>query len=92
MYSYSGIYLVIEGWKDLKLSDPKIDQLLHSPFVDKLRLFRNATFHYQRESPISSKHLQFFGSQEERTEIWLNDLYSEFESFFRKHAIQGRQV
>ncbi len=86
LYSYSGIYLVIEGWKDLKLSDPKIDELLHSPFVDRLKRFRNATFHYQKE-PISWKHLQFFGTEEEQTEKWLNNLYSELERFFRENAL-----
>ena len=86
MYSYSGIYLVIEGWKDLKLSDPKIDSLLDCPFVDRLRLFRNATFHYQKD-PISWKHLQFFGTEEEQTEKWLDSLYSELERFFRENTL-----
>jgi len=39
MYSYAGIYLVIEGWRDLGLKDEKIDELLKSSFVDRLRLF-----------------------------------------------------
>ncbi len=85
MYSYSGIYLVIEGWKDLKLSDPKIDPLLDSPFVGRLRLFRNATFHYQKQL-ISWKHLQFFGTNEEQTEVWLDELYSEFSRFFKENS------
>lgn len=85
-YSYAGIYLVIEGWKDLKLSDPKIDELFDSPFLDRLRVFRNATFHYQKE-PISWKHLQFFGTEEEQTEKWLNNLYSELERFFRENTL-----
>ena len=85
LYSYSGIYLVIEGWKDLKLSDPKIGELLDSPFVGRLRLFRNATFHYQKDL-ISWKHLKFFGTEEEQTEKWLNNLYSELERFFRENT------
>src|SRR5688572_21009934 len=40
-YFYSAIYLVIEGWKDLKLSDQDIDKLINSPYTDRLRLFRN---------------------------------------------------
>lgn len=86
IYSYSGIYLVIEGWKDMKLSDPKINELLESPCVDRLRLFRNATFHYQKDF-ISRKHLQFFGTEEEQTEKWLNKVYSEFERFFRENTL-----
>lgn len=86
MYSYSGIYLVIEGWRELKLSDPKIDELIASPFVNRLRRFRNATFHYQKE-PISWKHLEFFGTEEEQTEKWLNELYFEFSRFFQENTL-----
>jgi len=86
MYSYAGTYLVIEGWKNLGLHDPTIDKLIESPFVDRLRLFRNATFHYQKD-PMSWKHLQFFGAEEERTEVWLNSLYREFERFFGENTL-----
>jgi hypothetical protein len=86
MYSYAGIYLVIDGWRDLGLKDEKIDELLKSPFVDRLRLFRNATFHYQKDL-LSWKHLQFFGTEEERTEVWLKQLYSEFERFFVENTL-----
>jgi hypothetical protein len=86
LYSYSGIYLVVEGWRDLGLQDQAIDRLITSPFIDRLRLFRNATFHYQKE-PLSRKHLQFFGTEEERTEQWLNDLYTAFERFFRDNTL-----
>ena len=30
-YWYATLYVVIEGWKNLKFSDPKIDELLKSP-------------------------------------------------------------
>jgi len=86
MYSYAGIYLVIEGWRDLGLKDERIDKLLQSPFVDRLRLFRNATFHYQK-GLFSWKHLQFFGTEDERTEKWLNELYRELERFFGKNTL-----
>ena len=85
-YSYSGIYLVIEGWRELNLHDERIDALLESPLVDRLRRFRNATFHHQKE-PLSRKHLEFFGTEEEETEIWLNKLYSEFERFFAENTL-----
>jgi hypothetical protein len=86
LYSYSGIYLVIEGWQDLGLRDDRIDKLLESPFVGRLRRFRNATFHYQKE-PLSRKHLEFFGTEEEQTEEWLNMLYREFERFFAENTL-----
>jgi hypothetical protein len=86
-YSYAGIYLVIEGWRHLGLKDQRIDELLQSPFVDRLRLFRNATFHYQKDLFFSWKHLQFFGTEEERTEKWVNQVYDEFERFFAENTL-----
>lgn len=32
-YFYSALYLVIEGWKELKLSDEKIDKLIAPPIL-----------------------------------------------------------
>jgi len=48
-YWYAGLYVVIEGWRDLGLADEEVDRLLNSPNVDLLRRFRNGTFHYQRK-------------------------------------------
>ncbi len=36
-YWYSGAYAVVEGWWELGLSDPTVDDLLRSPNVDLLR-------------------------------------------------------
>lgn len=47
-YWYAGLYVVIEGWRELGLVDDEVDRLLESPNVDLLRRFRNGTFHYQR--------------------------------------------
>jgi hypothetical protein len=41
---YGALYVVIEGYRDLKLSDPEIDEFLQSPNVDYLRLFGMAHF------------------------------------------------
>lgn len=86
-YSYSGIYVVIEGWKELMLADPKIEILLSSTYVDRLRRFRNATFHYQPDV-LSIKHLEFFGTGNDTTEVWLDELYKELERFFRENTVQ----
>lgn len=86
-YFYSALYLIIEGWRELKLSDDKVDKLIDSPHTDKLRLFRNATFHYQKE-PISPKLLQFLGTEEEATEKWINELYTEFGRYFKSNSFK----
>jgi len=46
-YWYGGLYVVIEGWQELGLHEPVIDELLQSPNVDLLRRFRNGAFHFQ---------------------------------------------
>lgn len=86
LYSYSGLFVVVEGWQDLKLTDAKIDALIASPYVDRLKRFRNATFHYQK-GVISPKHLDFFGTEEEKTEEWVGQLYDELARFFRENTL-----
>jgi hypothetical protein len=46
---YAELYVVIEGWKELGLSDTDVDALLASPNVNLLRLYRNGVFHFQRD-------------------------------------------
>jgi Resolvase, N terminal domain len=48
-YWYGGLYVVIEGWQELSLSDAVIDATLQSPNVDLLRRYRNGVFHFQRD-------------------------------------------
>lgn len=45
---YAALYVVVEGWQELKLADAEIDVLLSSPNIDLLRRFRNGVCHYQR--------------------------------------------
>ncbi len=58
---YGALYAVAEAWRDLKLSDPKVDPLIADPRMDKLKRYRNAVFHYQREyfSPKMMEALQY---------------------------------
>jgi hypothetical protein len=46
-YWYAGLFVVSEGWQELKLSDPEIDKLLQSPHLEKLKRFRNGVYHFQ---------------------------------------------
>jgi hypothetical protein len=45
---YAALYVVVEGWQELKLTDTEIDTLLSSPNIDLLHRFRNGVCHYQR--------------------------------------------
>lgn len=55
-YWFSSMYVVIEGWDEIKLSYAKIDSLLapptgytSHPYKDLLRRYRNGAFHYQKD-------------------------------------------
>lgn len=61
-------------------SDPKIDSLLASPFVDLLRRFRNATFHFQ-PGFVSTKWAAFLEEGQESS-TWIMELRDAFSDFF----------
>jgi hypothetical protein len=80
----SALYVVAEGFLELGLSDPDLDQLVKL-YIDSLRLYRNATFHFQKKA---DKHLQFHDGQAVRLN-WAEDMHTAFESFFRKYTSAG---
>jgi hypothetical protein len=47
-YWYGALYVVLEGFDDLKLADVHVNRLRNEEFIKKLKLFRNGTFHYQK--------------------------------------------
>ena len=79
-YWYAGMYVVIEGWKELGLSDPKIDNLLESSNVDLLRRYRNGVFHFQKEY-FNEKFMGFIDSGFDAV-TWIRELREEFSRFF----------
>lgn len=78
-YFYSALYVVAEGWKDLKIEDEKINKLLESSNLDNLKRFRNGTFHFQK-SFLSPKLFEFLKVPD--SEKWIKQLYKEFGRFF----------
>ena len=79
-YWYGGLYVVIEGWRRLKLSDQVIDTLLNSPNVDLLRRYRNGCFHFQ-EKYFDDRFLKFI---DEGTDVvwWVRELNQQLGRFF----------
>lgn len=78
--SHALLYVVIEGYKDLKLRDDNIDNLLaEEVYVDKLCRLRNALFHYQKD--IRPAKLMEFIELEGSAE-WIKKLDKSFENFF----------
>jgi len=78
-YYYSGAYAVVEGWRELGLSDPAIDDLLRSPNVDLLRRYRNGAFHFQREY-FDPRFRDFIG--EGGSARWIANLWQALDGWF----------
>jgi hypothetical protein len=77
-YWMASLYVVVEGWRDLKLSDAEIDTLLESPHVAALRRFRNGVFHFQKNYFDD----RFIGLFEEGGPVWASTLHKAFSRFF----------
>lgn len=77
---YSLLYVVVEGFRELKLTSPEVDELLkNAEYVDCLRLFRNATFHFQKD-PLTEKTLKFLEAKD--SEKWIRDLNNALQKYF----------
>jgi len=80
---YSLLYVVVEGYLELKLSDPDIDELLKAEsYLGSLRLFRNTSFHYQKD-PIPEKAMKFLVTED--SETWIKSLNRALDKFFLEH-------
>jgi hypothetical protein len=77
---YALFYVVIEGYKELGFKYEKIDALLkEEAYVERLRRFRNAVFHYQK-NPLNLKLVDFLEAKDSAT--WIKTLYRAFNEFF----------
>jgi hypothetical protein len=83
-----GLYVVIEGWRALKLRDPTIDDLLGSPNVGLLKRYRHGVFHYQRKYYDE----RFLGLIVDGQDVvtWVRALNREFGRFFLEWAARDR--
>lgn len=75
----SMLWVVYEGWKeDCKMSDPIIDSLADEDKLKSLKLFRNATFHYQKDY-FSDKMYGFMALP--TSSDWLEALHAAFSTY-----------
>ena len=83
-YWYAGLYVVIEGWQELKLKDDIIDSFLTSPHVDLLRRYRNGVFHFQAK--YYDERFIAFMSEGASSAEWVRNLNRQFGRYFiEKH-------
>ncbi len=79
-YWYASLYVVIEGWQELCLSDPEIDALLASPNVQLLKRFRNGLFHYQKN--YGDNRFTELLRPGEDVVPWVRDLHGKIGAYF----------
>lgn len=68
----AALYPMIEGYQALGPSDTDLDSLLQSKFLDDVRLYRNAVFHFQTH-PTHAKHLPVLESYEAKE--WIDAVH-----------------
>ena len=90
-YWYAGLYVVIEGWRKLKLEDTAIDNLLsREGYVELLRRYRNGVFHYQKDY-FDSRFADVW-SQNKDVVTWVRELNGQFGRYFLQwHAKYNQQ-
>jgi hypothetical protein len=79
-YWYAGLYVVVEGWKELALSDAEIDSLLKSPNLDLHKRYRNGIFHFQRR--YNDHRFTEFIENGINIVTWVRDLNTQFGRYF----------
>jgi hypothetical protein len=79
-YWQAGLFVVSEGWKDLKLSDTEVDALLKSPHLEKLKRFRHGVYHYQ-PGYFDQRFMGAFVAGEDFAE-WAESLMLAFARYF----------
>lgn len=80
-YWYGALYVVVEGWRELGLTDDEIDGCLaETANVDLLRRYRNATFHFQRRYH-DAKFMDLISAGQGVVE-WVQRLQAAFDRYF----------
>jgi hypothetical protein len=84
-YWYASLYVVVEAWDELQLTDPVVDRLLCHPrdYRALLRRYRNSVFHFQK-SMLSDKVVNLFAAGTELI-FWVRALHDEIVRSFRAH-------
>ncbi|MEX2180716.1 MAG: hypothetical protein WD771_01615 [Gemmatimonadaceae bacterium] len=86
-YWVASLHVLTEGWRELKLADPKIDELLTADHVETLKRYRHTVFHFQAD--LEEKRIHALEGSIETVE-WVLALGTAYQDFFDPHndAIQ----
>lgn len=80
---YGALYVAVEGWRELGLTDPIIDPLINDPAIDLLKRYRNGAFHYQKNY-FDDRFAAFMAEQTSVT--WIRKLNLEMGRFFLQYV------
>jgi hypothetical protein len=83
-YWYGSLYVVVEGYQELKFSDPVLDKILKSPNVELLRKYRNGTFHYQKT--YFDHCFEEFVKQGIESAVWIHNVSEQLGRFFLEES------
>ncbi len=79
-YWYGALYVVVEDWKELNLSDSIIDEMLKSNNVELLRRYHNGVFHFQKDY-LDNRFIGIMKDGENAVK-WVRNLNNEFGRYF----------
>jgi hypothetical protein len=79
-FLYASLFVVVEGWRELRLADDEIDAYLASENTDLLRRFRNGVFHFQRDFD-DPRFMEFLDEADDPVE-WARSLHAAFARWF----------
>jgi hypothetical protein len=89
-YWFATLYAVVEGWQEMRLTDPVIDPLLTAPHLDLLRRYRNGVFHFQAD--YFDRRYSDLTTHGEAI-AWVNKLHGGFTAYFTRwfetHDLDG---
>lgn len=78
------LYVVAEGWQELKLDDPRVNGLLLSSHLGVLRRFRNGAFHFQKD--YFDERFTDFLTSEPAAQQWAKELHESIGEWFLRRA------
>lgn len=77
---YAQLYTVVEGWKEVGLTDSSVDRLLgRDECVELLRRYRNGVDHFQTDY-FDSRFTNFVAQS--GSALWVRDLHQALSGYF----------
>jgi hypothetical protein len=82
-YWIASLEVLCEGWKDLVLTDPTVDELMTDDHRDTLRRYRHTVFHFQPD--LDERRIGALAGSPDAM-AWVFALGEAFQGFFEHHS------